>query len=166
MTFGDSRMPDRIWAKIEPEPNSGCWLWSGYIRPDGYGSVKAKGRMLLAHRYVYESLIGPITKPTLDHRCRVRSCVNPNHLVPATMRENILAPGSEALPKLYLERTLCPDHQLPLKQTRGRRECAACAYIWSRRKQLNYERTHRAEINARMRRWNARRREKEMFNAS
>lgn len=44
-----------------------------------------------AHRVVYEELVGPIPDGLmLDHLCRVRHCVNPEHLEPVTNRENVL----------------------------------------------------------------------------
>lgn len=42
----DSRLPDRFWDKIEPEPNSGCWLWIGALRTNGYGTLRATPRSL------------------------------------------------------------------------------------------------------------------------
>ena len=67
-----------FWTKVEPEPNSGCWLWTGYTNRDGYGCFR---RDLLAHRFAYELYRGAIPAGlTLDHTCRVRSCVNPAHL--------------------------------------------------------------------------------------
>ena len=84
-----------IEDKFIPEPNSGCWLWIAAQDPRGYGRVNLlrrtglRNRVRLAHRVVYEMYRGPIPKGlTLDHLCRVTSCVNPNHLEITTLWEN------------------------------------------------------------------------------
>ncbi len=69
----------------------GCWEWIGYDGPNGYGRVKLVGRNILAHRAVYEALVGTIPEGAeLDHLCRNRRCVNPAHLEPVTRRVNVL----------------------------------------------------------------------------
>ena len=70
---------------------SGCWLWQGYKNPKGYGIAGHNGKICRAHRVMYEELVGPIPEGLdIDHLCRVRHCVNPDHLEPVTRRENIL----------------------------------------------------------------------------
>lgn len=88
-----------------PEPNTGCWLWVGFVHTrDGYGQINVprkdgtfdprthKLRMTTvgAHRVAYEAFKGPIPADLeLDHLCRVRCCVNPDHLEPVTRRVNV-----------------------------------------------------------------------------
>src|SRR5262245_28915102 len=70
-----------IESRSEPEPNSGCLLWTGRISGQGYGGINVDGKPLRAHRLAYELAHGPIPPGlTLDHLCRVRTCVNPDHL--------------------------------------------------------------------------------------
>lgn len=67
-----------------------CWIWRARYEPDGYARVHRNGRTQLAHRYVYETLIGPIAHGLeLDHLCRQRGCVRPDHLEPVTHTENV-----------------------------------------------------------------------------
>ncbi len=74
-----------------PEPNSGCWLWLGARSPGGYGHIRVAGILWMAHRLSYEAFIGSIPeRRELDHKCRVRSCVNPEHLQIVTRGENAL----------------------------------------------------------------------------
>lgn len=66
-----------------------CWLWRGKLNDKGYGRTSFKGRSTGAHRKAYELLVGPIPEGlTLDHICRIRHCVNPDHLEPVTQAEN------------------------------------------------------------------------------
>lgn len=82
---------DRFEAKICPEPNTGCWLWLGALDPKGYGSFGVDRKTRRAHRFAYELYLGPIPQgKELDHKCRVRYCVNPRHLEPVDHRENIM----------------------------------------------------------------------------
>ena len=77
-----------FFSRAIPEPNSGCWLWAAKVDRDGYGRV-LKG--LLAHRMSFQAFKGEIPKGlTLDHLCRVRSCINPDHLEPVSHKTNIL----------------------------------------------------------------------------
>ena len=69
----------------------GCWEWTGYVRPNGYGCFAIQYRKPGAHRYAYQLFRGPIpTGLTLDHLCKNRVCVNPWHLEPVSLRENLL----------------------------------------------------------------------------
>ena len=68
-----------------------CWLWTGYRLKGGYGQIKYRNRSHLAHRIAYELVVGPIPAGmTIDHLCRIPACLNPSHLEPVSMRENIL----------------------------------------------------------------------------
>lgn len=82
---------DRFWHRIMPEPNSGCWLWDGAVNSEGYGNMRCKGKTRPAHRISYEIAFGPIPKELqIDHLCRIRCCVNPDHMELVTNRQNVL----------------------------------------------------------------------------
>lgn len=83
---------ERFEEKYIPVTESGCWLWIAYIDQSprgGYGRFALNGRAERAHRVAYELYREKIPKGmTLDHLCRVRSCVNPDHLEIVSMNEN------------------------------------------------------------------------------
>lgn len=69
---------------------SGCWEWTGHITRKGYGDFSFCGRSRLAHQASYMMFIGPIPVGLeIDHLCRVRHCVNPDHLEAVTHAENL-----------------------------------------------------------------------------
>lgn len=83
------RLPQRFQEMIQPEPLTGCWLWSDVGRRYGYARVTHQGRRAYAHRVVWELLVGPIEDgKELDHLCRVTCCVNPSHLDPVVHSVN------------------------------------------------------------------------------
>lgn len=99
---------ERLLARIEPEPNSGCWLTHGPVNWNGYTLINAfdgtKWRNGTAHRLAYRELVGPIpTGALVLHRCNVKACVNPRHLYLGSKKDNAIdisrigRPGSRAL---------------------------------------------------------------------
>jgi hypothetical protein len=84
------QMKDRFWHKVLKTET--CWLWTNKWRDkDGYAHCYYWGTNHLAHRIAYTLTKGPIPKGLqIDHLCRVRDCVNPDHLEVVTNRENSL----------------------------------------------------------------------------
>lgn len=121
---------ERIWSKIERSPD-GCWLWTGALKPNGYGNCWAGPGYSSAHRVVYELLVGPVPGFDLDHLCRVRHCVNPSHLEPVTRVENTRRGLSGVL------KTHCA-HGHPwipeniIKNGNGSQTCKVCTYARNR----------------------------------
>ena len=77
---------------FEPVTESGCWLWTSTLNVKGYGQFNGRrqGVSNAAHRAAYEIYRGPIPEGfEIDHLCRVRSCVNPNHLEAVTHAVNL-----------------------------------------------------------------------------
>ena len=111
----------------------GCWQWSS-LRVDGYGRIRYQKKDQLAHRVVYELLVGPIPEDlTLDHLCRNRGCVRPAHLEPVTRGENVLR--GESLPAKNARKTHCIRGHLLIEENlepnrsswkRADRRCRLC----------------------------------------
>lgn len=135
---------ERFWQKVAKgiSPES-CWHWQGTIDQDGYsrfwvGSrTNNSRRSLLAHRLAYEWLIGPIPpKLTIDHLCNTRNCVNPAHMRPVPIGDNVLRGNS--IQGQNKRKTHCKRGH-PLKGRflqvvrRGRyieRHCRECKRLW------------------------------------
>jgi hypothetical protein len=128
-----ARTTDAEWiARSVQIDDSGCWRWQLARMPrEGYGLGTRRGRRVLAHRISYETFVGPIPEGMqLDHLCRVRHCVNPEHLEPVTPRENIMrSPITQAA--LNAAKRECPQghpyDEVNTYRYRGARICRACS---------------------------------------
>ena len=70
-----------------------CWIWQRYLQPDGYGRCVVKTedgkKSMGAHAMMWERVNGPVPEgKELDHLCRVRPCIRPDHIEPVTKKEN------------------------------------------------------------------------------
>lgn len=86
-----SKLPpqENFLQKTEPDPNSGCWLWTGCVHANGYGKIKSKQRTGLAHRFAWELFRAPIPPGMIIcHKCDTPLCVNPDHLYVGTDADN------------------------------------------------------------------------------
>lgn len=85
--------PDWLMTKVDTF-TSACWLWVGSVYWNGYGKYGKKG--IMAHRIFYTLFKGDVpNNMALDHLCKVRRCVNPDHLEIVTLTENILRGDSQ-----------------------------------------------------------------------
>jgi hypothetical protein len=109
-----------------------CWEWTAGCNNSGYGiAYVAPGKQKVAHRALYEELVGSIPEGLdLDHLCRNRRCVRPDHLEPVTRRENLRR--GRTLAAVNTAKTHCHlGHELTaanvyLRPDRPGRLCRAC----------------------------------------
>lgn len=137
---------DRVFQRIEIDETTGCWLWTGYINPGGYGQMTVNRKSWTVHRYVYTSLAGEIPEGTeLDHIkeiCGKRHCCNVDHLEPVAHIENIRRGETGSHNRL---KTHCPKghpytpENLYIRAD-GKRRCRACCIKWSSDYQKNKRR--------------------------
>lgn len=112
---------------------AGCWIWVGTIDIGGYGRAVRDKKESKAHRLSYEMHRGPIPAGMfLDHLCRVRACINPDHLEPVTARENLLRGIGH--PAINAAKTHCkrgheftPDNTYRAPNYPTRRMCKVCS---------------------------------------
>jgi HNH endonuclease len=123
----------RFWTKVEKTDS--CWLWTAAKDPKGYGRFfyTKNGKRIRsgAHQYAYIRFVGPIPPGhELDHLCRNRACVRPDHLEVVTHGDNVRRGLQGNL------RTHCPrGHPLDGGRTPGnsQRYCLTCKRESSRR---------------------------------
>lgn len=84
------RTLNKFASQLAADIELGCWLWKGRPNPKGYGLISVGNHEWLAHRYAYGAFVGGhLPERTLDHICRRRDCVRPDHLMPMTLKRNV-----------------------------------------------------------------------------
>lgn len=134
-------LPERMQIRLEPEPNTGCWIWIG-ANASGRGLMYYNGRQRYVCRVTFEMAKGSPIIPgyDIDHLCRNPTCANPGHLRECTRRQNVLAPGSLCLAAAQSKQEACiRGHQFTPENTYNppysprMRRCRTCHNAWGRK---------------------------------
>lgn len=125
----------RFWSRVRKTDN--CWLWIGGISHSGYGvfttgsKTNGTSKSTPAHRYSYALAKGDIPEGlVLDHLCRIRECVNPDHLEAVTQQVNTLrgdSPIAQHAAKTHCKRGHPFSEENTWRTRKGGRHCRTCA---------------------------------------
>lgn len=104
---------EALASKFEIDPDTECWRWTEGLTPQGYARFSWKrtdGVLFSAgHRVVMAALGFPLPRGmVIDHLCRVRECINPDHLEVVTSRENVMR-SPITLATINSSKTHCPQ---------------------------------------------------------
>lgn len=128
---------ERFWEKVDKTED--CWVWTACKNRDGYGGFRLDGKTVGAHILSFKYAYGPYDERLeLDHTCRNRACIRPDHLELVTHRENVMRGG------VAERQSHCKRDHLLAESARERRDgsgryCVECRRIsnreWRRRRQ-------------------------------
>lgn len=122
----------KFWSQVEKTPT--CWFWRGSLTTHGYGQFGhgIRGLTTRAHRLAWVWENGPlVAELSLDHLCRNRNCVRPDHLEAVTNRVNVLRGiGPTAL---NARKDQCKRHGIPYIDGPSCRRCVKCDQDCARR---------------------------------
>lgn len=126
----DATLVERLMARTSIDAN-GCWTWTGVVLPTGYGSFTYGKRRRSAHRWMWIATEHDTPADLeLDHLCRNRLCINPEHLELVTRRENLvrspLTFAGRNAAKTHCLRGHPFDEANTLVDKRGHRICRTC----------------------------------------
>ncbi len=136
----------RFFSKVQKTDT--CWLWIGGKNTGGYGSFTIGRKRFSAHRWYYELVKAPIEKGLeLDHLCRVRECVNPEHLELVTRTENTnRGIGPKLAAERQLSKTHCPrGHEYTEGNTSYYKKNRRCLTCHRNKEKLRRQQTNKGE---------------------
>jgi hypothetical protein len=134
----NDKLIQRLYSKFVMSSNffngSYCWDWLAYTNYRGYGEVAYNGKKVNAYKLMYELFVQIVPEGlVLDHLCRRRICVNPDHLEPVTQEVN-MSRGANATKTHCKNGHEFAGHNLMVrtkKNGKTRRQCRTCTAVAS-----------------------------------
>lgn len=78
-----------LFCNFTPEPNTGCYLWTGRTTKQGYGVVSINRKTVTTHRAVYRLCVDDIgDELDVHHICEQPGCIYPEHLTALTPEQH------------------------------------------------------------------------------
>jgi hypothetical protein len=116
-----------------------CWNWSGSINENGYGLFRFNGKTSKAHRVSYILKNGSIdANLVIDHLCKNKKCVNPDHLDLVTQKENVIRGLAGKANNAQSTKTHCPiGHEYSRIDKNGYKLCGKCRSIQTMKSRKN-----------------------------
>ena len=129
-------MPEGIvWERLMAnchETDSGCWEWTASCNSHGYGQIMIAKTSMGAHRASYTVAKGPIPEGMqIDHLCRNRKCINPEHLEAVTQQENMRRASEAQTACRRAGHPYTPENTIITSS--GHRKCRTCYNQHNRR---------------------------------
>ena len=126
-----------FFSKINKDNSTGCWLWNGALRANGYGRFCVdRKHVYYAHRWSYEHNKGTIPEElTIDHLCHIRHCVNPDHLEAVAHETNMKR--SKSATATHCARGHEYNEINTYRDSNGRRVCRTCANMQRRTRETH-----------------------------
>lgn len=130
-----------FWERVST--GDGCWVWTGGFFTQGYGAIRADGKLKRAHRVAYELARGVMLTPDqfLHHTCRNKACVKPAHMEVTNQRDHV-----DSATYGNKDKTHCPhgheytQENIWWNKSGKSRECLTCKYA----RNLRYQRRRKA----------------------
>lgn len=158
MEFGDSGLEDHFWSKVEVS-DSGCWEWTASLDTGGYAQLGRGGKNLRGHRVAFQAAGNTLVRGlVIDHLCRNRKCVNPDHLEQVSNQENLRrgeSPSAENSRKTHCKNGHPLSGENLFVARNSSRQCRIC----QRRRKRESHRRNREKNLERMRAYRTRMKE-------
>lgn len=145
---------ERLFNRVEKDEITGCWEWTGAKGIDGYGRIGDDKKVKLTHRVAYEIMRGPLHRgQVIDHLCRNRLCVNPDHMEATSQRINTIRGNTADIrKKLAAQQTHCINGHEFTKENiylaNNQRYCRICKSIRYKRWEVRKKVGIKVETNA------------------
>ena len=135
---------EQLMERVSPEPNTGCWLWTGAVNRQGYGRVRIDKKHVGVHRLVYELTTGKALGRLFGcHSCDTPLCVNPQHIFAGTQKDNMADASLKGRIVGPPTKDNCKCGE-PFSLRRGAKVCRPCE---RRRQREYYWRIARGEVS-------------------